>query len=368
MLRIIVQALKVLTVAAMAILVAAGGFRAFQLAVDEARPDDTGQPVKITIGRDESDEQVADKLEQSGLIRSKLLFQGQMRLTGGAIAPGTYTIRRGMSVPQIVDLISGAAPAVADTSNGGGDTASTGAPATFQITIPEGWRIGQIADEYAKMGGQGGADAFLKAVQEVDRSQYDFLADLPADASLEGYLFPDTYTFRADDPAADVQMMLDNFGEQVTPDMRARAGQMNLSLNQVITFASLVEREAQDPQERPTIADVYLSRYEQGWKLEADPTVQYALGKAGDWWPQVSGSDLEQSDSPYNTYKIDGLPPGPICNPGIASIKAVLEPADTPYMFFVAKNDGSGDHAFAVTSEEQQANIEQYQGGSGNGG
>ena len=128
-------------------------------------------------------------------------------------------------------------------------------------------------------------------------------------------------------------------------------------------MASLVEREAQLPEERPIIADIYLSRLEQGWRLEADPTVQYAVGKAGAWWPELSGEDLF-FDSLYNTYQNDGLPPGPIANPGFASIQAVLVPDDTPYMFFVAKGD-SGEHAFAVTAEEQAANVELYQNGGG---
>jgi UPF0755 protein len=152
--------------------------------------------------------------------------------------------------------------------------------------------------------------------------------------------------------------MLTNFGNKYTPEMRQRTSEMGLTIEQVVTVASLVEREAQLPEERPTIADVYLSRWEQGWRLDADPTVQYVLGTKDDWWPKLSGDDLFV-DSPYNTYQNDGLPPGPIANPGFASIQAVLFPNDTPYMYFVAKGD-SGEHAFAVTAEEQQANVDRY--------
>ena len=147
--------------------------------------------------------------------------------------------------------------------------------------------------------------------------------------------------------------MLTNFGNKYTPEMRQRTQQMGLTIQDVVTLASLVEREAQIPEERPTIADVYLSRWEQGWRLDADPTVQYVLGTPDDWWPKLSGEDLFY-DSPYNTYQKDGLPPGPIANPGFASIQAVLFPDDTPYMYFVAKGE-SGEHAFAVTAEEQAA-------------
>ena len=189
-----------------------------------------------------------------------------------------------MSVPQIVDRITGAAPAEEAP-----DQAASTAPESFDITIPEGWRIEQIAEEYARLGGKGGAQAFLDAVKGIDRSQFDFLADLPADASLEGYLFPDTYRFDANDPKVDVVTMLTNFGNKYTPEMRQRTKQMGLTIQDVVTLASLVEREAQIPEERPTIADIYLSRWEQDWRLEADPTVQYALGTADDWWPKLSG-------------------------------------------------------------------------------
>jgi UPF0755 protein len=154
--------------------------------------------------------------------------------------------------------------------------------------------------------------------------------------------------------------MLQTFGETYTPEMRARTEQMGLTMHQVLTLASLVEKEAQVPAERPIIADVYLSRLEEGWRLDADPTVQYAIGyRDGRWWPELTGEDLFL-DSPYNTYQVDGLPPGPIANPGYASIMAVLEPAETDFMYFVAKHDGTGEHAFAATKEEQDANVELY--------
>jgi UPF0755 protein len=154
--------------------------------------------------------------------------------------------------------------------------------------------------------------------------------------------------------------MLTNFGNKYTPDMRERTTEMGLDINQVLTVASLVEREAQLPEERPIIADIYLSRWEQGWNLEADPTVQYVVGKVGDWWPTKLTDEELHIQNPYNTYQNSGLPPGPIANPGFASIQAVLFPDDTPYMFFVAKCD-TGEHAFAVTADEQAANVEQYQ-------
>jgi UPF0755 protein len=352
-LRVFTQSLKVVTIAALSVVVLATGVWAFSYAAELARPSDAGEPVMLTIFEDQTDSEVADELAAQGLIRSKMFFQGQYRLSGGALIPGTYTLRKGMSVPQIVDRITGAAPAEEVPAQAAATTLET-----FDITIPEGWRIEQIAEEYERLGGEGGAQAFLDAVKGIDRTQFDFLASLPADASLEGYLFPDTYRFDANDPNLNVVNMLTAFGNTYTPEMRQRTQQMGLTIHDVVTLASLVEREAQIPEERPTIADVYLSRWEQGWRLDADPTVQYALGTPEEWWPKLSGGDLFY-DSPYNTYQKEGLPPGPISNPGFASIQAVLFPDDTPYMYFVAKGD-TGEHAFAVTAEEQAENVELY--------
>lgn len=358
-LRVFTQSLKVITIAALAVVVVGAAFWAFTYATELARPSDAGQPVMLSVFDGQTDSEIADELERQGLIRSKLLFQGQFRLTGGALVPGTYTLRKGMSIPQIVDRITGAAPAEAPQ-----EAAASTAPESFDITIPEGWRTEQIAEEYERLGGEGGAQAFMDAVANIDRSEFDFLAELPADASLEGYLFPDTYRFNGRDPTVDVATMLTNFGTKYTSEMRQRTEEMGLTIHQVVTVASLVEREAQIPEERPTIADVYLSRWEQGWNLEADPTVQFMFGAPGDWWPSPLTEEQLQTLGPYNTYKNQGLPPGPIANPGFASIQAVLFPDDTPYMFFVAKGD-SGEHAFAVTKEEQDANVAKYQNNGG---
>ena len=360
MLRVLVQVLKIVSVAALTLLVIGAAARFLSYSVSRAVPADIGEPVAFVVGQDDSGEDVAARLEQDGLIRSKVLFEGQLRLTQTGLKPGTYTLRKGMSVGQIVDTISGAEVAQAPATNGGG-----AAPQTFEITIPEGWRDEQIAEEYEKLGGKGGYDAFMQAIANVDRSQYDFLAGVPADQPLQGFLFPDTYRFAADDPDADVAQMLTNFGVKFDASMRERTKEMQLAIDDVVKIASLVEREAQVPDERPIIADVYLSRWEQGWRMEADPTVQYVLGKRGDWWPKLTGDDLFVA-SPYNTYQNDGLPPTPIANPGFASLQAVLFPADTPYMYFVAKGD-SGEHAFAVTADEQQANIDKYLNTPGSG-
>jgi UPF0755 protein len=354
--HVIVQALKILTIAAVAILVALGGFRVFNYALDMARPAEAGEVVMFSVGADETSTQVADRLVAEGLIRWSILFDGQMRLAGRGVEPGEYPLRRGMSADQIIDRITG--EVVAEEVQPSDNAAA--AVESVDFTVPEGWRINEMADLYAELGGEGGAEAFIAAVNAIDRSQYDFLANLPPEASLEGYLFPETYQLRLNDPNLLIVTMLQTFGDRYTPEMRARTDQMGLTINQVLTFASLVEKEAQLPAERPIIADIYISRLEEGWRLEADPTVQYAIGfRDGRWWPELTGDDLFL-DSPYNTYQVDGLPPGPIANPGYASIMAVLEPAETDFMFFVAKQDDTGEHAFAVTKEEQDANVDLY--------
>jgi UPF0755 protein len=188
---------------------------------------------------------------------------------------------------------------------------------------------------------------------------FNFLQTLPDDAALEGYLFPDTYFLPQNPTAHDlIQRMLERFDATVSEDVRVRMANGGYSLHEVITLASIVEREAVLPRERSTIASVYLNRLSAGIKLDADPTVQYALGRAGDWWPRITAEDYVAVDSAWNTYLNVGLPPSPIANPGLESIDAVIAPDDTQYIFFMrdcVANDGS--HLFATTQEEHLENF-----------
>jgi UPF0755 protein len=157
--------------------------------------------------------------------------------------------------------------------------------------------------------------------------------------------------------------MLDNFDRQVTPEMRQTARAAGRSLHEVVTLASIVEREALLAEEEPVIADVFLNRLEKGMFLRADPTVQYAMGyqpDRGQWWKTpVQLDEYETVDSPYNTYLYPHLPPGPICSPGVSAIQAAIYPADTKFLYFMATGDGG--HAFAETWEEHEANVTRYQ-------
>jgi UPF0755 protein len=190
----------------------------------------------------------------------------------------------------------------------------------------------------------------------------------PPPPRLEGYLFPETYEVPQRVAGAQAaNMMVRMFNQRVGDQLRA-SNASKLSGRDVVTLASIVEREAKVAAERPTIASVYLNRLAAGLPLQADPTVQYAVatrdGQAAatyNYWKELDPADLG-IDSPYNTYLYKGLPPGPICNPGEASIKAVLQPAQTDYLYFVAKTDGSGQHLFARTLDEHNQNVQKVNG------
>ncbi len=184
--------------------------------------------------------------------------------------------------------------------------------------------------------------------------------ELPENASLEGFLFPGSYTFRRDISASEMVLsMVSRFQEQVTPEMRAGFEEHGLSLFQAVTLASIIQREAVVADEQPRMASVFLNRLAAGMKLDSDPTVQFALGydeNHDTWWTNpLSAQDLEEN-SPYNTYIYAGLPPGPISNPGLSALDAVANPEETPYYYFRARCDGSHRHLFAATYEEHLQN------------
>ncbi|MEZ4530941.1 MAG: endolytic transglycosylase MltG [Thermomicrobiales bacterium] len=359
MVQWLVQILKIATILVISGLVLLGGARAFEHFQNESRPDDIGKVYTVTIDADNTPDEIAQLLEDNGLINSKTYFTNRMRVVNTELEPGSYRITKGMSVGDIIDTITGNASEDNDDSDSGGSIADT---STLSITVIEGWRTEQIADELVNLGWNGTFDEFMEAARNYPSENFSFLADRPEGASLEGYLYPDTYNFTPDStPNEIIESMLTNFDAKVPQDMRDRAAEMGLTLYEVMTFASLVEREAAVSEERPIIADIYQKRYVEGWRLDADPTVQYAIGSTGDWWPELTGDDL-YVESPYNTYQVMGLPPGPIANPGYSSIRAVLFPADSPYYFFFAKADGSGYHLFATTLDEQQQNIDYIAG------
>jgi UPF0755 protein len=228
------------------------------------------------------------------------------------------------------------------------------------VTIPEGWRAEEIA-KYLEARGVVDGSAFLDAVAGRDPA-----IDLPLPegaSSFEGYLFPDTYDFgREPTPRSVLKTFLQDFDRRVTDATFAKADARGLSEHELLTLASIVEREATEPEERAEIAAVFRNRMAQGMPLQADPTVQYARVPFGTlsadaFWPTDLTRDDLQIRSPYNTYQVKGLPPAPICNPGVAAIRAAAEPSDRPWLYFVAKGDGS--HLFARTLDEHNQNVAQ---------
>jgi UPF0755 protein len=340
-----IQSLKVAAIIVLTVAILFVAQRALFHYLDVASASN-GEPVTFVISENETPSSVADNLHSAGLIRSSTYFKLKMRLSNAdsKLEAGRFTLHKGMSVDQIINALT-----------------SAEAVQTVTIRFQEGWRTEQYAEALVQAGLIQTPDQFTNAIQNGSWDN-DFLASRPSNTTLEGFLFPDTYQFRADATPDDIiNTMLQDFQTRVPAADQAKAQALGLNFYQVLTIASIVEREAAVPAERPIIASVYYNRIKQTMPLQADPTVQYAVGKSGDWWPQISPSDLD-AQSPYNTYQSPGLPPGPICNPSLASIEAALNPATTDYLYFVAKGDGSGEHLFAKTYAEQQANIQKVSG------
>lgn len=318
------------------------------------------EPVEFTVAPGTPAKVIAQNLQQAGLIEDALLFEAYVRVNGLAnrLEAGTFRLSAAMTPVEIAAALQNAqAPSV-------------------PVRVREGWRLEEIADHLSQTGVvDGGAYRSLAANPSrealgFDLSRYTFLQFLPAGASLEGFLYPDTYMLPAKGAtAADlIRRQFDRFEAAVMPVYweAVAQGKTSMELHDVLTLASIVEREAVVAEERPIIAGVFLNRLAQGMRLEADPTVQYALGfqpDTGRWWKSpLSLVDL-QVDSPYNTYRYPGLPPGPIASPGQASVQAVLEPAQHDYLFFVATPDGSGRHVFSRTFEEHLEAVQRYRQG-----
>jgi UPF0755 protein len=307
-----------------------------------------GESIIITIQEGESAQEVGDELEDEGVISSGLLFRVLVALEGyeDKLVAGDYEFEKRMPTLEVIERIR------------------RGQTAPLVVTIREGVRAEEIA-EIMEEKNVVSAEDFLEAIKIW--YEFSFLYTKPYWANLEGYLFPDTYFFNRNMTAEEVVLqILENFDQRLDSELRDEAAVAGLSVHTVLTLASIVEREAQVPEERPIIAGVFLKRLRRGMPLEADPTVQYALGndpasvaKYGYWKEELTQADLEV-DSPYNTYRNTGLPRGPICNPGLDSIRAVIRPEETDYLYFVARADGS--HVFAETFEEHLRNIEQYGG------
>lgn len=281
---------------------------------------------------------MGDQLTGAGVVPDPITFRLAARLSGveRRLQAGEYRFADAATPYEIVARLA------------------RGDVATRAVTFPEGLALAEMARIFERSG-FGQADAFLAAAADGR-----LIADLDPEArTLEGYLFPSTYALaRRDGADTLVAAMLAEFHRAFSDDLRQEAAAAGLSPREVVTLASLVEKETAAPEERPLVAAVYRNRLRLKMPLQCDPTVIYALMQAGRWHGNLTRQDL-QMDSPYNTYRYAGLPPGPIAAPGRASLEAAVRPADVPYLFFVSRNDGT--HVFSSTLAEHTRNVARWQ-------
>ncbi|MGP8261010.1 MAG: endolytic transglycosylase MltG [Acidobacteriaceae bacterium] len=280
-------------------------------------------------------EAIATQLEQAGVLRSRFAFDLLRAIKGGKLIAGEYRFNRPATAPEVYERMV------------------LGDVYTIQVTVPEGYNLFDIA-QAVEAAGLGSREAMLAA----ERSQTELIADLsPNTSSLEGYLFPGTYRFsRHATPDQMVGAMVRHF-RQVAAQLGLTPDGSGNEISRTVILASLVEKEVNRDAERPLVAGVFNNRLAQGIPLATDPSVIYAALLEGRYRGAIYASDLESS-SPYNTYRRAGLPPGPICNPGMASLKAALEPASTDYLYFVA--DAEGHSRFSATLKEHAQQVEEY--------
>jgi UPF0755 protein len=294
-------------------------------------------PDTLLVPQGATTDSIARQLEEKGLVSNRYVFRAAVLLRGGQgrLRAGEYALDGPLSLGQIVDLLA------------------RGEVIRHEITFPEGLGL----EESAAVGASAGVPvlSFLWAASDPAP-----IHDIDPEArDLEGYLFPDTYDLPrgADAAQALVSRMVQRFRAVLEPELPllARSG---LNLREVVTLASLVELETARPEERPRVAAVFLNRLRRGMPLQTDPTVIYAMRKAGSYQGTISHRDLD-IESPYNTYRHAGLPPGPIASPGRQSIEAVLSPAPVADLYFVSRNDGT--HQFSETLAEHEKAVDRYQ-------
>ena len=348
--------LKVLAAVVMIIAVIAIGVFLFNSKIQfgSSGTSQAARTFMFTVHPGDTVENISQNLKTQGVIDSPFMFKLQLKMKGVEkdIKAGQFQLTTGMDSDKLIKALT---------------TSPTELGVKFQVI--EGMRIGEIDD---KLSAQQiiDKDKFLQMAGTAAGSaqfQDDFLqaSGRPADQGLEGYLFPDTYEIKqsgGDNSETVIKKMLGTLEEKFTPAMREAATAKQRNIHQILTIASIVQREGQAKTELPKIAAVFWNRIDQGMRLDADPTTQYAVAKPGSWWPNLDslGINPNDVDNPYNTYRIPGMPPGPICNPGLGAIQAAVTPEQNNFLYFVAKNDGTGEHAFATTLDEHERNRVKY--------
>lgn len=313
------------------------------------KPIFLSQTITININQGDGIDKISQSLKKAGLIRSQILFKIYLVLTNNSqkVQFGTYLFSDKINIPEMVEILS------------------EGKNQENKITIPEGMRISEIG-LYLEAKGVVSADDFIKETQNPGyRQKYWFLKNLPKAADLEGYLFPDTYFFKPKATAVEIIFkMLENFDQKITNNLAQEVKKQNRKFENIIILASIVEKEVPQKSARAKVAGVYYNRLQKKMKLEADPTVQYAKEtenpskKYQNFWQKITTRDYQKILSPFNTYLNFGLPPGPISNPGLDSIKAVIFFESNNYLYFF--NTPSGKTIYSTTGEEHEQNKLKY--------
>lgn len=317
-------------------LAAVGGWMSYSVGQPYKGYAEAEQFVEIPSGSGSA--AMGRRLADAGVVRSATTFRLAVWLHGSGrrLQAGDYRFDRPMSANDVVDKIAR------------GDVYAR------PITFREGLTVREMAALF-ESGGFGAASEFIAASKNAALIEH---LD-PGARDLEGYLFPDTYTLPRRVTAAQlIERMVGRFQKVMTPELQSQAKARGLSVRELVTLASLVEKETGKADERTIVAGVYSNRLEIGMGLQCDPTVIYALMLAGRYDGNIRRDDLK-IDSPYNTYRYAGLPPGPIAAPGEASLHAAANPADVPYFYFVSRNDGS--HVFSTTLDEHNRNVNEFQ-------
>ncbi len=296
----------------------------------------SSEDIAIEISSGSSTNKIADILKENGLVKSKIVFKNIVRnkKLDGKLKAGTYILNNGMNLEQIVYQLEA-----------GGKNENT-----VYFTIPEGYEIKDIAERLDELK-LIDKEVFLELTADANKfsDKFSFLKELPKEQSLEGFLFPDTYEVYVNVSEEEiVERMLSRFEQFYETDLKKEVEKSELDLNEIVTLASIVEKEARVDKERSTIAGVLYNRLNIDMLLQVDATVQYALGERKQ---RLLYKDLEV-ESPYNTYIHKGLPPAPIASPGGKSLMATVKPSDVDYLYYVLKKDGSGEHIFTKTYEE----------------
>ncbi|MGB9749507.1 MAG: endolytic transglycosylase MltG [Caldisericia bacterium] len=296
----------------------------------ESQPPSDFVSKEVYIKDNLTTEEIAEKLKNENIIKNKIIFSLLAKYLDieDKLKSGIYEFEEKMNVRDVlIKLTEG------------------GLSPYIKVTIPEGLKLTEIAEIFEK-NNLCTKEEFLDEVKDIDKYKKYIFEDAN---TLEGFLYPDTYFFEKENLTKNIEMMLNNFIQKFNEVYKCYSGDLNKY--DILKLASIVEKEAQDKNERPIIAGVFINRLNLNMLLQADPTLKYILPDAG---YTLTSKELE-IDSPYNSYKYPGLPPTPICNPGIESIKATINPEKTEYLYFVAKGDGT--HLFAKTFEEHLRNI-----------